>query len=1000
MDMQTSERLVSWRRQDCAVGNAHKSGLSIALLLLMQVQASFAFELDTIETEHLRLIYQAPAQSYLAPYVARSFENSMAMQKKLFGYEPEEKTTVLLTDFSDYGNASATALPRNTIMAEVSPASLSFETFSSVERLQTFMNHELVHIVNSDQATESDRRFRGLLFGKATPVARHPESIFYTWLTTPRLTAPRWYFEGTAVFVETWMAGGIGRAQGAYDEMVFRSMVYDDAHFYGRLGLVSEAVNKDFKVAANYYLYGTRFISYLAYIYSPQKVLDWVKRDEGSKRDYAAQFQQVFAADLDTVWQAWIDWEHEFQRANLQSIDKYPTTHYEDLPTPALGSVSRAYLDKSGTKMYAAVHYPGQVAHIAVLDLADGSEKRLADIKRPMLYRATSLAYDPDSGTVFYTNDNYAYRDLMAVNVASGKSEMLLEDARIGELIFNASDRSLWGIRHVNGIATLVRMPFPYKEWNQVHSWPFGEIAYDLDISPDGKLLSFSQGEPDGNQSLQVMSIEKLLQGDFTAQSSFEFGVAVPEGFVFSNDGKYLYGSSYYTGVSNIYRYEVKTGEVEAVSNTEVGFFRPIPRDDGSLIVFRYTQDGLRPTQIDAKPLEDVSSTQFLGNLIVKKHPEVRDWQVGSSAEIPIEELITHRGKYKPVSSMSLEQVYPIIQGYKNETAFGLHSRFSDPVFFNSLDLDVSYSPDDSFDSNEEWHGFAKYHYLGFTAEAKYNYADFYDLFGPTKVSLKGHSLELRYDKPLIYDEPRRLDLELKANYFGNLDRVPYAQEIDVDADEIYSVQARLDYTNVDSSLGHVDDEKGYLWNLVAGTSEVDGEYYPYVFGAFDFGFALPIDNSSIWLRTAGGTLSGSRDDPYGNFYFGGFGNNWVDHESIKRYRDHFRLPGFDIDDFAGQSFIRPMLEWNLPPYRFRNFGTPGLYVAYARTALFTSALITNPDKSDLREEIYNIGTQIDFRLFVMSNFKMTLSVGYAVGFDDGSTNNEFMLSLKLMGPD
>ena len=34
------------------------------------------------------------------------------------------------------------------------------------------------------------------------------------------MLTPRWYVEGAAVFMETWMAGGIGRAQSAYDEMV------------------------------------------------------------------------------------------------------------------------------------------------------------------------------------------------------------------------------------------------------------------------------------------------------------------------------------------------------------------------------------------------------------------------------------------------------------------------------------------------------------------------------------------------------------------------------------------------------------------------------------------------------------------------------------------------------------------------------------------------------------------------------------------------------------
>jgi hypothetical protein len=42
------------------------------------------------------------------------------------------------------------------------------------------------------------------------------------------------------VFMETWMAGGFGRAQGGYDEMVFRAKVRDGARFYSPLGLEAE----------------------------------------------------------------------------------------------------------------------------------------------------------------------------------------------------------------------------------------------------------------------------------------------------------------------------------------------------------------------------------------------------------------------------------------------------------------------------------------------------------------------------------------------------------------------------------------------------------------------------------------------------------------------------------------------------------------------------------------------------------------------------------------
>ena len=72
------------------------------------------------------------------------------------------------------------------------------------------------------------------------PIQKHPESILYNFLATPRVNVPRWYLEGSAVFFETWMAGGLGRAQGGYDEMVFRAKVHDHDRFFSPLGLESE----------------------------------------------------------------------------------------------------------------------------------------------------------------------------------------------------------------------------------------------------------------------------------------------------------------------------------------------------------------------------------------------------------------------------------------------------------------------------------------------------------------------------------------------------------------------------------------------------------------------------------------------------------------------------------------------------------------------------------------------------------------------------------------
>ena len=52
-----------------------------------------------------------------------------------------------------------------------------------------------------------DAFWRRLFAGKVQPIQDHPESILYNFLVTPRVNAPRWQLEGTAVFFEIIAAG-------------------------------------------------------------------------------------------------------------------------------------------------------------------------------------------------------------------------------------------------------------------------------------------------------------------------------------------------------------------------------------------------------------------------------------------------------------------------------------------------------------------------------------------------------------------------------------------------------------------------------------------------------------------------------------------------------------------------------------------------------------------------------------------------------------------------
>lgn len=954
--------------------------------------------LSKLDTRDLSLLYFDPAQTYLTPYVARAFENAFAYHEKRFHWKPWERTTVLLKDFSDYGNAAARSSPNDAVLLDVAPLSQDLETFSPGERFFTLLNHELTHVATMDVWDAHDAGWRHFLHGKPSPTADHPETILYNYLATPRVNAPRWYLEGSAVFMETWMAGGLGRGQGGYDEMVWRAKVRDDARFYTPLGLEAEGTAVDFQVGVNDYLYGTRFVSYLALTYSPDTVIAWLRRDPGSAGYYATQFRRTFGKPLDAVWADWIAYEHAFQKTNLAALSKYPLTPVEHLSQHGLGSVSRTFYDAKTDSLVGAFRYPGRLPFVGTLSLKTGALRALTDIKGAMLYSVTSITFDPDARKAYYTEDNYALRDIVEIDVDTGAKHTLLRDARIGDIALDPKDKAIWGIRHQNGYSTLVRIPVPHAGFNQIYTFPYSETPFDLDISPDGTMAAASVGEANGDQFVRVWKLDSLVNGAGLDQvAQLKLAPATPEGFVFAPDSKALYGSAYYTGVSNIYRFDLATQKADAVSNASTGFFRPIPMADGSLIVDEFTGAGLTPSRIQPRPLDDLGTIIFLGTKVVTDRPEVKQWGVGSPARVPLDQLVTDRGYYIPTRQMRLDAAYPMIVGYRSQPAFGYHLGFEDPLQFHQLLVNVSVSPFGSLPTGERFHGDIAYKTLNWDLRYWHNYADFYDLFGPVERSRKGDAIIAGYRKSQIYDPPRQLDLfGTAAAYFG-LDALPDAQNVATTFSTLLTGEVGARYTDTQSSLGAVDHEKGHGWEIIADGSYAGGSFFPSGHVGGQVGVPLPLRNSSVWLYGYAGISGGPRDDPLGSFYFGAFRNNYVDDRAIKRYRELESFPGFTIDAIDARRFAKATVEWNLPPLRSSSIGTPSFFLSAIRPALFAGVLATEQAAGG-HPTFEDVGGQLDFNFTVALRLPMELSVGAASGFQDGAyRRTEMLISLKIL---
>lgn len=972
----------------------------LALLALCFLPARAKMELYAYETEFLKLVYYNKNHEYLVPHLARCFENSLAFHRRLFDYTPSEQIVILLHDFGDHGHGGTSTVPWNYISIGIEPFDYVYDTMPANERMNWLMHHELVHVVSTDKAAGADSAARRLFLGKVAPTDEQPLSMFYSYLTSPRWYSPRWYHEGIAVFLETWMAGGLGRVLGGYDEMVFRTMTLEGRHFYDIVGLESEGTTIDFQVGQNSYLYGTRFVSYLAARHGPEKIIRWFDRDDRSKRYFAAQFRNVYEVPLHEEWSRWIEWEHDWQSANLERIREYPITVDRALVDTARGSASRAYHDAEQNRILVAVNYPGRPAHIEAIHLDDGRVDKITDVLSPALYYVSFLAFDTQGRKLFFTTDNTrGWRDLHEVDLTSGKRRLLLKDCRVGDLVVHPVDRSIWAVQHHDGLSSIVRIPPPYDSWETLITLDYGRELFDVDISPDGLTLSGALIEISGRQRLVTMQTEDLRAGIGAFEVLHEFRDNSPANFVFSPDGRYLYGSSYVTGVSNIFRYDLESGAVEALTNAETGYFRPLPLSGETLFAFRYTGDGLMPVTLPIKATEDVNAIKYLGQEVVREHPQVKDWKVGSPLSIDLDRRETYSGEYRAGTRLRLASVYPVLEGYRDTYAAGARLNIADPLRLHSMDITVTGSPRSEVGTDGEMlHLDVRYDHWPWKIRGGHNSSYFYDLFGPTRSSRKGTWLRASYEDYIIYEQSRTFTYDVALSGYMGIDELPEYQDIGVAVDRYASLSGRLHYGEFQSTIGAVEPEKGVGWEFGSVNNYVDSDLLSRFYTNLVYGIPTPLDHSSIWLHGSTGYSLGDESLAFSNFYFGGFGNNWIDHGRVRRYRDYYAFPGAEISEIEANNYGKLMLEWVLPPLRLRRAGTPAFYANWMQFSLFASGLVANPYGNLPSRKLANAGVQIDFKLVLFSNLASTLSLGYAEAFERGAeSRREFMISLALL---
>ena len=657
---------------------------------------------------------------------------------------------------------------------------------------------------------------------------------------------------------------------------------------------------------------------------------------------------------------------------------------------------------------------PGDFAHMTEIDLQTGEQKRLNDIYGIQLYDPAYVALDCKGQRLIYTSNNARMRGLEIYDIQQKKVVKKKKFQRINNIVYDNTNDCLYGLFSNGGTQSIVRLDRDLENPEVIYAFPFGVSVFDTDISHDGKWLSFTSQGDNGEHTLLLFNTEELAKAIFKPVKLITWEDSNLGQFRFSLDDKYLIGSSYYTGVSNLWQINLETREMEMLTNTDIGLFAPLEITPGQLLALQFKRDGLQPVLLSREVVKDANAINLYGQLAYENNKEAME-QVGllrdSLPRKNFGDVYNNITSYNVFKEMKFAGAYPIISGFTDTKAWnhmtpvlGYRFNVNDPVGLSSMKLSFGLSPWSNNDWKNKFHVDFDWKYYFWNLKVAWNHMDFYDLFGPMRKSRKGFVVQLAYDYSNTMISPYDKSWGFSVATYGDMDVLPLYQEVEVQG--VRSMQTASIYGNwakTRTSLGGVMKEQGYELGIEGYGYLAGGRFYPSVEASGDFGTLVPFDrNTSFWLRTAAGHNFGDEESVFGTTYFGGFRNNYVDNRNAFQYRTSLAMPGADIDAIPAHSFAKATAELNLRPLRLNNFGALFCYPTWIQCSLFGTGLSAwNPNSS--HKMYYSTGVQLTTELVFLNYLKTTLSIGYGhlfapSGFDGGRRgNNEFMISLKLL---
>jgi hypothetical protein len=543
---------------------------------------------QTITTDHFEIHYAAGNESLAskAAAVAERVHNKLAPR---LNWQPAEKTHLVLSDETDQPNGYAMPFPFSRSVLFVAPPDTTNTLEDFGDWLELLIKHEYTHILHLDKAGGGPSELRKL-FG------RH-------FLLFPNMFQPGWLTEGLATHYETNSAQGIGRGQSSLFAMMMRLEVAQGIKPVSQVNLPI----RSWPMGTAHYLYGVYFYEFLSEQYGEVAINALIANYSNNIIPFMinTNTEQLFNKDISQLWDEFDIWLQNKFLAQISQLESQGVVSGERITQDGYFT-SEINISPAGT-IYYVRHGAFDHAMLMMID-QQGKHHALAEVHNRARIDINNnndvLITQPE-----VCHEYNLYYDLYILKSGSTTLQRITHCARYRSASW-LSDHSVVAVHIEKSISSLHKLNIDSNQAETLWTGDSTTVIGQPDISNDGKTLAASVFRQGHGWNIELLNLADMAWRKITDDQVIDMHPR------FLADDAALLFSSERNNVYNIYRYDLNTGRISALTHELSGAFQPAQHDDTTALYYTgYNADGNdiykleQPTALTDEPLVTVPTT-------------------------------------------------------------------------------------------------------------------------------------------------------------------------------------------------------------------------------------------------------------------------------------------------------------------------------------------------------------------------------------------------------